>query len=171
MRHFRSRVDFFPLLVIVAALFLVDAAAMGFSLPAVTSISALTPLALYLVAAVLPVVLALAIFPVHYHLAAREVVVRSGLLRWNIPVADIHRAGPQRDVRPAPALSSARIRLDYQHGDRVRTLFISPAQPRLFLTQLAARDRGLVFSEEDTLIRQSGPILLFANVVKHSLQS
>lgn len=162
MRHFRSKVDFIPVLLLVLAVFWLDTAVMGFAVPAMAKVDNLAPFALFLVATFVPVLLVLAAFPVRYHLSGRELVVRSGLLRWTIPLADLHRACLARGVRPAPALSMDRVRLDYQFGDRVRSLFVSPVEPVTFLAALVERDRGLGFEDGD-VVRFAGPILWFDN--------
>lgn len=167
MRHFRSKVDFIPVLLLVLAVFLLDTAAMGFAVPAMAHVDNLAPFALFLVAAFIPVLLVLAAFPVRYHMSSRELVVRSGLLRWTIPIASLHRASMDRGVQPAPALSMDRIRLDYQKGDRVRTLYVSPVEPLEFLACLVLRDKGLGFDGGD-VVRHSGPILWFENAPAHA---
>ena len=167
MQHFRSKVDFIPVVLLVIAVFLLDTAAMGISVPAMDTAIGLWPFALTLWVTFVPVLGLLAVLPVRYHLSARELVVRSGLLRWTIPVVDLHRACRQRSVRPAPALSVDRIRLDFQRGDRVRALFISPADPEQFLQALARRDKGLDFDDGD-LVRRAGPILWFDNAVEQA---
>ena len=162
MKHFRSKVDFIPVLLLVLAVFLVDTAAMGFAVPAMANVGNLAPFALFLVAAFVPVMLVLSSFPVRYYMSGRELVVRSGLLRWTIPLADLHRACLTRSVRPAPALSMDRIRLDYQSGDRVRSLYVSPVEPTGFLLALTERSKGLRYNDGE-VVRHSGPVLWFDN--------
>jgi hypothetical protein len=60
-----------------------------------------------------------------------------------------------------------RIRLDYQKGDRVRTLYVSPVEPLEFLACLVLRDKGLGFDGGD-VVRHSGPILWFENAPAHA---
>jgi hypothetical protein len=167
MRHFRSKIDFIPVLLLVLAVFLLDTAAMGFAIPAMANVDNLAPFALFLIGAFVPVLLVLSAFPVRYHLSGRELVVRSGLLRWTIPITDLHRACRARGVRPAPALSMDRIRLDYQAGDRVRSLYVSPVEPVAFLAALVERDKGLGYDDGD-VIRVSGQVLWFDNAAAHA---
>ncbi|MDA0337081.1 MAG: PH domain-containing protein [bacterium] len=162
MKHFRSKIDFIPVLLLVLAVFLLDTAAMGFAIPAMANVANLAPFALFLIATFVPVLLVLALYPVRYHMSGRELVVRSGLLRWTIPLADLHRACLARDLRPAPALSMDRIRLDYQSGARVRSLYVSPVDPLAFLAALVERDKGLGDDGGD-VVRHSGPVLWFDN--------
>ncbi|HJP33027.1 MAG: PH domain-containing protein [Candidatus Latescibacteria bacterium] len=162
MKHFRSKIDFIPVLLLVLAIFLLDTAAMGVAVPAMANVDNLAPFALFFVATFVPVLLLLAAVPVRYHISARELVVRSGLLRWTIPLGDLHRACVVRGVGLAPALSMDRIRLDYQRGERVRSLHISPIDPQVFLACLVDRDKGLGLEDGD-VVRHSGPILWFDN--------
>lgn len=163
MTVFRSRVDFVPLLAVVVAVFLTDAAALSFSVPAIAELEAVAPFAIFLAVSFVPVLLVLAMFPVRYEVGADALLVRSGLLRWRIPMGDVHRASMVHGIRPAPALSTERVRIDYQKGARVRSMHISPVEPFQFLSLLASRDAGLVFDGRE-VVRRRGPILLFANV-------
>jgi hypothetical protein len=163
VKHFRSKVDFIPVLLLVLALFLLDMAVMGIAVPAMAHVEDLAPYALFFVATFIPVLLMLAAVPVRYHINARDLVVRSGLLRWTIPLSDVHRARRVHAVRPAPALSMSRVRLDYQKGATVRRLDLSPVEPAAFLAALVERDRGLGYDDDLDVVRHSGPILWFGN--------
>lgn len=163
MKYYRSKVDFIPVLLLLLTVFLVDTAAMGFAVPVMASVDNLAPYALFLVASFIPILLAFAAIPVRYHVGPREIVVQSGVMRWTIPLGDLHRATVMRGIRPAPALSIERIRLDYQKGDRVRALYVSPVEQRAFLAALVQRDRGLGYDEDQDVYRHSGPVLWFDN--------
>ena len=167
MKHFRSKVDFVPVLLLVLAVFLLDTAAMSFALPAMANVENLAPFALFFLATFVPVLSVLASLPVRYQVTGREILVRSGLLRWTIPIADLHRACATRGLRPAPALSMQRLRLDFQKGDRVCSLHISPVDPQAFLEALVAHDKGLGFDDGDVL-RHAGDILWFDNAARAS---
>ena len=71
-----------------------------------------------------------------YTLTAQELVVRSGPLRWRIPLADIREVAPTSSPLSAPALSLKRPRIRYANG---RSVLVSPAQPAAFLADLDAR--------------------------------
>jgi Bacterial PH domain len=59
-----------------------------------------------------------------YTLDSATLTVRSGPLRWTVPLSEIHSVTPTREPRSSPALSMDRLRIDYGHG---RSLLISPA--------------------------------------------
>ena len=50
MKHFRSKIDFIPVLLLVLAIFLLDTAAMGVAVPAMANVDNLAPFALFFVA-------------------------------------------------------------------------------------------------------------------------
>lgn len=162
MTRFRSKVGFAPLLAVVVAVFLVDAAAIGLTVPAMGVLDSLSPFVVFLAVSLVPALLLVLLVPLRYRVGVAEILVDSGVLRWRIPIADVHRAAVVHGLRPAPALSTERVRLDYQRGDRVCSLDLSPVEPYQFMALLAARDSGLVFDGRQ-VVRRHGPILLFAN--------
>ena len=93
-----------------------------------------------------------------YFLGDSQLVVRSGVLRWRIPVENILRAVRLRSIVPSPALSLERIRVDYSKGSRVRRIFLSPADRTGFLNDLAMLDRGL-HHDQNGLVRLAGRIM------------
>ncbi|MFH1571279.1 MAG: PH domain-containing protein [Gemmatimonadota bacterium] len=163
MRHYRSRVDFLTLILLVAAIFMVDTAAMGVAMQAVTSYYPYASFAAFLGTAGFAVALLLFVYPVRYSLGDGELQVRSGVLRWRILLEEIHAARPVHNLWPAPALSSRRLRLEYSRGSRVRTLYLSPQDEGAFLDDLASRDRGLQ-REGDEVVRRGGRILRLDSV-------
>ncbi|MBT4097816.1 MAG: PH domain-containing protein [Gemmatimonadetes bacterium] len=161
MRSYRSRIDTMPLTVVLVAIFIVDIAALGVVSPVLGQQLPWLPFTWFLIAASLPVVLALTIVPVRYRLLSNQLEIRSGLsLSWRIQLADIHRVVPVVSLRPAPALSSQRLRVDYQHGKGIRSLQISPHAMDLFLQDLVSQDAGLDL-QHGGIVRHGGPILLF----------
>jgi hypothetical protein len=62
--------------------------------------------------------------------------VRSGPLRWRIPLADITGTAPTSNPLSSPALSLRRLRIEYGAG---RSLMISPRDEDDFLRELGAR--------------------------------
>ena len=134
MTRGRSRIDTLPLTVVLVAIFVVDA--LGIVSPVLGQQLPWLPFTWFLIAASLPVVLALTIVSVRYRLISNQLEIRSGLsLSWRIQLVDIHCVVPVVSLRPAPALSSQRLRVDYQyqHGKQIRSLQISPHAAELFL--------------------------------------
>lgn len=77
----------------------------------------------------------------HYTLDGRNLIIRSGPLRWTIDVDEITRIEKARGLmmaRSSPALSLDRLRITYGAG---KTLMISPAEKEKFLADLKARQK------------------------------
>ena len=72
----------------------------------------------------------------HYELDDRELVVRSGLFRWRVPLDSIESVRPSRNPLSSPALSLDRLEVRYGAG---KWLLISPRERDRFLADLAAR--------------------------------
>lgn len=158
MKQYQSRMDFLTVLVNLMTVFVVDVAGLFTSSKALIPDSGVTALALFIVAVTVPVALFLFFFPVRYLLGHSELIIRSGILRWRIPVENIHRAVRLRSIVPSPALSSERIRIDYSKGKRVKRLFLSPTDRTGFLNDLAMFDRGFTH-EHNGLKRRDGKIV------------
>ena len=159
MKRYRSRIDFLPVVLNVAVIFMVDTAAMLVSMETVTRYYPKTVFATFIVVAAVPAALLLLLIPVRYHLAPDQLVLRSGILRWRIPVVDILRVRLVRNVWPAPALSTMRLRVEYQRGQKIGIAYLSPPDRHGFLMDLAACDAGLRL-EGDKVIRHSGKVIL-----------
>lgn len=128
------------------------------SVEVLSSVSPHAALWVFLGALSIPVLMLLFLLPLRYLLSAGELAIHSGLLRWRIPVESILRVCHARGLRPAPALSHNRLRVDYQRGNRTTFVYVSPVDRARFLADLASADRGLVSDGRD-LVRQAGRIL------------
>lgn len=75
----------------------------------------------------------------HYTLESRQLIVRSGPLKWRIALADITAITPTSNPLSSPALSLDRLRIDYGVG---RSLMVSPRDKAQFLRaiEVARRD-------------------------------
>jgi len=137
MTRGRSRIDTLPLTVVLVAIFVVDA--LGIVSPVLGQQLPWLPFTWFLIAASLPVVLALTIASVRYRLISNQLEIRSGLsLSWRIQLVDIHCVVPVVSLRPAPALPSQRLRVDYQyqHGKQIP---VPARQTDSIVADLAAR--------------------------------
>ena len=158
MKQYHSRMDFLTVLVNLLAVFIIDAAALLASSKALVRETGLSSFGLFIGAVAAPVAMLLFFFPVRYFLGDSQLVVRSGVLCWRIPVENILRAVRLRSIVPSPALSLERIRVDYSKGRRVRRIFLSPADRTGFLNDLAMLDRGL-HHDRNGLVRLAGRIM------------
>ena len=87
---------------------------------------------------VLPVWILLA---THYTLDPRLLLVRSGPLKWRVPIRDITNITPTSSLLSSPALSLDRLRIEYGQG---KVLMISPRNKDQFIRELEALRRGAV---------------------------
>jgi membrane protein YdbS with pleckstrin-like domain len=98
----------------------------------------------------LPVgLVALLSWPTRYELHADELVIRSGVIRYRIPYADIRGVAPSRNPLSAPAWSLDRLRIERARGYAL----ISPRDRAGFLEALAARTPQLVREGEQLVAR------------------
>jgi len=90
------------------------------------------------------------VFPMRYGMTEDTLVIRFGLARHTISLADITHVTPTRDPLSAPALSLDRLEIRTGSGVFGRTR-ISPADRREFLRELASKARLL--PDGDRLVR------------------
>ena len=88
-----------------------------------------------------------------YTLTDEQLVVRSGPLRWTVPLAAIEEVFPTHNPLSAPACSLDRLHI--RRNDSRRWLLISPDAKAAFLRDLAVRSPGLTV-EGDRLVRRRG---------------
>jgi hypothetical protein len=79
---------------------------------------------------------ALVAVPTSYTLTSTELIVRSGLIRWRLPLDGIRRVYPTRNPLSSPAWSLDRLAVEYGAS---RMLLISPARKTEFLQDLQVR--------------------------------
>ena len=78
-----------------------------------------------------------AVFPMRYGIDDDVLVVRYGLIRQRVPLADITRVERTRNPLSSPALSLDRLMIHYGR----RRIMISPGEREDFLAELARRAR------------------------------
>lgn len=135
MTMYRSRVDRWVLIVLLATAGICVAAVVG----AVRAGSAPWPATLLLLG--LGALLPLWLLDTRYVLGDYELRVRSGPFRWRVPLADIRQVVQTRTLLAGPALSLQRLIITY--GAAARLVVISPRDMQAFLSDLEARRRAL----------------------------
>ena len=70
-----------------------------------------------------------------YVIQGQQLVVRSGLFKWRIPINEISDITPSSDPVASPALSLDRLRITY---GQTKSLLISPRDKDGFLAQIAS---------------------------------
>lgn len=122
---YRSKIDpwALPLLAVVPLI------------PAVAALLTHAPVA-YLSFSIVFLLYFLLVFPVTYRLLPEALEVRSGVIHWRVPYAQMRSIRPTRSMLAAPALSVDRLEILYGASGRV---LISPSDRQSFLADLHAR--------------------------------
>jgi len=81
--------------------------------------------------------------PLNYEIDAGELVARSGVMRWRVPLNSIQEVRASRNPASAPAWSLDRLCVEYVKGGATRTLYISPEDKAAFLLDLVDSTPGL----------------------------
>lgn len=81
--------------------------------------------------------------PLYYEVTPLRLLVRSGLLRWDIPLADVEEVSPSGNPLSSPALSLDRLRVSYRARGASKFILISPENKYEFVRELASLDPGL----------------------------
>ncbi len=81
--------------------------------------------------------------PLNYEITADELIARSGLMRWRVPLSSIQEVRPSRNPASSPAWSLDRLRVEYLKGTSVSALYISPEDKAAFLSDLVDSTPGL----------------------------
>lgn len=71
-----------------------------------------------------------------YVIETQRLLVRSGPMRWKIPLREITGMEPTRSVLSSPALSLDRIRIEYGKG---KSIMISPQDKQKFIEAVEAQ--------------------------------
>lgn len=93
------------------------------------------------------------VVPMYYEITPSDLLVRSGVLRWHVPLTGIESIRPTHNPLSAPALSVDRLQVDYRSNGSRKTVLISPVDRSGFLERLATSVPGLV-REGDGLKRR-----------------
>lgn len=82
-------------------------------------------------------------YPLHYKILPSKLIVRCGLMRWQVLLNSIVEVSPTRNPLGAPTWSLDRLRIDYQQQGKSNFVLISPMDKTEFMHQIAARQDGL----------------------------
>jgi Bacterial PH domain len=92
------------------------------------------------------------IWPLYYEITPTELVVRGGLLHWEIPLSSIQQVRPTHNMLASPALSLDRLRIEYSQNDKTRFMLVSPKDKSGFLRNLAQNAENLEL-RDDGIVR------------------
>ncbi|MDQ3834865.1 MAG: PH domain-containing protein [Actinomycetota bacterium] len=92
-------------------------------------------------------------YPLYYEITSSRLIVRSGIMRSNIPLSSIEEVRPTRNPLSAPAWSLDRLRIDYKKDGRVGFMLVSPEDKTQFMRDLAETVPDLEMRGERVLRR------------------
>lgn len=95
-------------------------------------------------------------YPVYYEITGADLLIRSGWLKYQIPLSTIEMVRPTRNPLSAPAWSLDRLRIDYKRNHKSRIALISPEDKSRFLQELTQRVEDLEFRDGQA-IRKGKP--------------
>ena len=130
---YKSKIDTWLLVVMILAVatsILGLVTLLTFKETPLATVFLLATVCLLLIGIILPVWLLLG---TKYVVDADRLLITSGPLRWNIPIASIREITDTSTVFSNPALSLDRIRIEYGNG---RFIFISPLDKTGFLREI-----------------------------------
>ena len=128
---YKSKIDWWIAVLLAVAFFVSLFAALN-ALGAYTPNATWTALLIGAPGILIP---ALAVLATRYTIDGNLLVVRSGPLRWPIPISEISAITPTHDPIASPALSLNRLRIDY---GRNKSILISPRDRNGFIRQIEA---------------------------------
>jgi len=79
-----------------------------------------------------------------YVVQGPELLIRSGIFRWRIQLAEIEIIEPTRNPLSSPALSLDRLAIRFRRRGKLRKIMISPLDQANFLDAVAANSPGFV---------------------------
>ena len=82
-------------------------------------------------------------YPLYYEISPSSLLVRSGVMRWNIPLEDIEEVVPTNNPLSSPAMSLDRLRVSYKARGARTFVLISPQDKSGFINELASAAPGL----------------------------
>lgn len=79
------------------------------------------------------------IYPVYYKITSVELIIRSGLIRWSIPFANIVEIFPTNSPTAVPAWSRDRLQISYTERGKKHFVLISPERKGSFLNEITQK--------------------------------
>ena len=76
----------------------------------------------------------------YYLIDGGTLFVRSSILTWRVPIAEIRAITPTRNSRSSPALSLDRLRIEYGS----KAIMVSPEDKQKFIEALRAKNPSIV---------------------------
>jgi membrane protein YdbS with pleckstrin-like domain len=81
--------------------------------------------------------------PTYYEVGPDRLTIRSGILRWDVPLSSIESVVRTRNPMGSPAWSLDRLEVRWVRAGTVQSIMISPLDREAFLRELATREPAL----------------------------
>lgn len=99
------------------------------------------------IAALMIVIMFIVAVPTYYEVTMDRLLIRSGLMRWEVPLAEIESVTPTSNPLSSPAWSLERLEVKRTGTGSPRSIMISPQRTDEFLREVADREGTLVVAE------------------------
>lgn len=76
----------------------------------------------------------------YYEIDGGTLVIRSSMLTWRVPIAEIRAITPTRSALSSPALSLDRLRIEYGR----KSILVSPEDRHRFIEMLRSKNPSIV---------------------------
>ena len=96
------------------------------------------------IAALMLLIICIVAVPTRYDVTPDRLRIRSGVLLWNVRVAEIVSIAPTANAFSSPAWSLERLEVSWLHAGDACSIVIAPERTEEFLRDVAARDKMLV---------------------------
>ena len=96
------------------------------------------------IAALTVICVSIVAVPTYYELQPDRLLIRSGVLRWDVRLSAISAILPSSNVASGPAWSLDRLEVQSVRKGKAHSILISPQRPADFLHEIAIRDAGLI---------------------------
>lgn len=142
--RYRTRVDTWIVVLLANAVALPLAIAVLSYVRVGTGLAVWLPLA---IAALMIVIMCSVALPTYYEVTSDRLVIRSGWLRWEVPLAEIESVTPTSNPLSSPAWSLERLEVKWTGTGSPRSILISPQRTDEFLREVADREVTLVVTD------------------------
>lgn len=139
--QYRTRVDTWIVVVLAGAVALPITIAVVSYVRMGTGPAVWLPLA---IAALMIVIIFIVAVPTRYQVTTDRLLIRSGWLRWEVPLAEIESVTPTSNPLSSPAWSLERLEVRWTGTGSPRSILISPQRSDEFLREVADREGTLV---------------------------
>ena len=142
--RYRTKVDTWVVVVLAGAVALPIVIGLVAYLGTGPSPAAWLPLS---IAVVMVAIICIVAVPTRYEVMPDCLMIRSGLLRWEVPLAQIVSIRSTSNPLSSPAWSLDRLEVTWLKSGNVRSILISPERAQEFLRDVAERNVALVVAD------------------------